>query len=81
MKEYLKNSLEFVESNYPNSAVILGGDFNKFCFKSPAKLFHLKPIINFPTSSSLGQFFQNVPFEDILSSIQSPCENSQFLPT
>ena len=100
----------------------------------PAKLFHLKPIINFPTRgnnildpiftnlqdfymapnrrcpfglsdhltitifpairqksvsekriikvrdkrrrniSSLGRFFQNVPFEDILSSVQSPCE-------
>ena len=134
MKEYLKNSLEFIESNYPNSAIILGGDFNKLCFKSPAKLFHLKPIINFPTRgnnildqiftnlqdfymapnrrcpfglsdhltitifpairqksvsekkiikvrdkrrsniSSLGRFFQNVPFEDILSSVQSPCE-------
>ena len=24
--------------------------------------------------SSLGRFFQNVPFEDILSSVQSPCE-------
>ena len=24
--------------------------------------------------SSFGRFFQNVPFEDILSSVQSPCE-------
>lgn len=50
-------------SNYPNSAVILAGDFNKHCFKFSAKYFNLiKPITNLPTrgNSTLDQIFNNL---------------------
>jgi hypothetical protein len=49
-------------SNYPNSAVILAGDFNKLSFKFSAKYFHLKSITNLPTrgNSTLDQIFNNL---------------------
>jgi hypothetical protein len=49
MKEHLKSSLEIIETHYPNSGIVLAGDFNQLDFKSTAKLFNLKPAINFPT--------------------------------
>ena len=43
MRDHLKNSLECVEADYPHSAVIISGDFNKLDFRVPAKCFQLKP--------------------------------------
>ena len=36
MQEYLMSSLEFLESNFSNIAIILAGDFNQLNFKSAA---------------------------------------------
>ncbi len=36
MQEYLMSSLEFLESQFPNIAIILAGDFNQLNFKSAA---------------------------------------------
>ena len=62
MKEYLKSSLETIETCYPNSGIVLAGDFNQLDFKSTAKLFNLKPAIIFPTrgSNTLDQIFTNL---------------------
>ena len=62
MRDHLKNSLECVEADYPHSAVILAGDFNKLDFRIPAKCFQLKPTVNFPTRGAniLDQVFTNL---------------------
>ena len=62
MKEHLKSSLEIIETRYPNSGIVLAGDFNQLDFKSTAKLFNLKPAINFPTRgiNTLDQIFTNL---------------------
>ena len=62
MKEHLKSSLELIETLYPNSGIILAGDFNQLDFKSTAKLFNLKPAIYFPTrgNNTLDQIFTNL---------------------
>ena len=62
MKDHLKLSLEIIETRYPNSGIILAGDFNKLDFKSTGKLFNLKPTINFPTrgANTLDQIFTNL---------------------
>jgi hypothetical protein len=62
MKEHLKSSLEIIEIRYPNSGIVLAGDFNQLDFKSTAKLFNLKPAINFPTRgiNTLDQIFTNL---------------------
>ena len=62
MKEHLKSSLEIIETHYPNSGIVLAGDFNQLDFKSTAKLFNLKPAINFPTrgTNTLDQIFTNL---------------------
>ncbi len=62
MKEHLKSSLKLIETLYPNSGIILAGDFNQLDFKSTAKLFNLKPAINFPTrgNNTLDQIFTNL---------------------
>ena len=62
LRDHLKNSLECVEADYPHSAVILAGDFNKLDFRIPAKCFQLKPTVNFPTRGAniLDQVFTNL---------------------
>ncbi len=62
MKDHLKSSLEIIETLYPNSGIILAGDFNQLDFKSIAKLFNLKLAINFPTrgNNTLDQIFTNL---------------------
>lgn len=62
VREYLKSSLENVESNYSNSAIILAGDFNKLDFKAAGKCYRLKPIIEFPTrgANTLDQIYTNL---------------------
>ena len=62
MKEYIRVSLEKVESSFPNSAMILAGDFNKLDLKPTAKAFQLKPTIKFPTrgGNTLDQMFTNL---------------------
>ena len=64
-KEYLMSSLEQVESKYPNSRIILTGDFNRTLepmLKTSAKIFQLKPIVHFPTrgANTLDQIFTNL---------------------
>ena len=62
MKEYIRVSLEKVESSFPNSAMILAGYFNKLDLKPTAKAFQLKPTINFPTrgGNTLDKIFTNL---------------------
>ena len=62
MRDHLKNSLESVEADYPHSAVITAGDFNKLDFRIPAKCFQPKPTVNFPTRGAniLDQVFTNL---------------------
>ena len=51
-----------VESKFPNSVIILAGDFNKVDFTSAAKSFQLKLIMDFPTRgvNTLNQIFTNI---------------------
>lgn len=64
MKEYLIQSLERLEAEYPNRAVFLAGDFNKTLLplvKSAVKYFQLKPVVKYPTRGDriLDQIFTN----------------------
>ena len=63
MREYLRSSLEIVESKFPSHAFIFAGDFNKLDFKSTAKTFQLKPSITFPTrgNNTLDQILPTFP--------------------
>ena len=66
MRDHLISSLEKVESRYPNSAIIMAGDFNKTLlplFRRAAKAFQLKPMVDFPTrgENTLDQLFTNIP--------------------
>ena len=66
MRDHLISSLEKVESRYPNSAIIMAGDFNKTIlplFRRAAKAFQLKPMVDFPTrgENTLDQLFTNIP--------------------
>ena len=61
MKDYLEN----VESEYPNSAIIMAGDFNKTLmplFRAAVRSFQLKPMVDFPTRGErlLDQIFTNL---------------------
>lgn len=49
MRDYIRDALVKIESTYPNSAVIIAGDFNKLDLKAAVRPFQLKPAINFPT--------------------------------
>ena len=62
MKEHLKSSLEIIETHYPNSGIVLAGYFNQLDFNSTAKLFNLKPAMNFPTRgiNTLDQIYTNI---------------------
>ena len=65
MKDYLITSLENVESEYPNSAIIMAGDFNKTLmplFRAAVRSFQLKPMVDFPTRGErlLDQIFTNL---------------------
>ena len=65
MKDYLITSLENVESEYPNSAIIMAGDFNKTLmplFRAAVRSFQLKPMVDFPTRGErlLDQIFPNL---------------------
>ncbi|XP_028414247.1 uncharacterized protein LOC114537304 [Dendronephthya gigantea] len=64
MKEYLIQSLERLEAEYPHCAVFLAGDFNKTLLplvKSAVKNFQLKPMVKQPTRGDniLDQIFTN----------------------
>lgn len=62
MREYIRSSLVEIESTFPNSAVIIAGDFNRLDLKSTAQTFQLKPVIEFPTRgvNTLDQIFTNL---------------------
>ena len=52
IKDYLGSSLETMESKYPNSAIIMTGDFNKSLLpmiQQIARAYQFKPMIDFPT--------------------------------
>ena len=64
MKEYLMLSLERLEVEYPNCAILLAGDFNKTLLPmvtSAVKTFQLKPVVTSPTRGDriLDQIFTN----------------------
>ena len=75
MSEYLKSTLEMVETQFSNSAIILAGDFNKLSFKIAARCYELKPTINFPTrgSNTLDQIYTNMQ-----NYYQPPTKNPPF---
>ena len=62
MREYIQSSLEHIESSFPNSAVIIAGDFNKLDLRSTVKVFQLKPVIDFLTRGAniLDQIYTNL---------------------
>ena len=45
LNEYLIASLDKMEATFPNSGILIAGDFNKFDFKASAKCYQLEPII------------------------------------
>ena len=49
MRDHLFQSLALVESKYPNSALIVAGDFNRLDITSIKKHFRLKQIVKKPT--------------------------------
>jgi hypothetical protein len=49
MINYLFESLVSLETKFPNSGIILSGDFNKLNVHLLKKGFKLRQIINFPT--------------------------------
>ena len=65
IKDYLGSSLETMESKYPNSAIIMTGDFNKSLLpmiQSTTRTYQLKPMIDFPTRgvNTLDKIFTNI---------------------
>ena len=62
MREYIRTTLEKIESSFPNSGVILAGDFNKLDLRSIVKPFQLKSTVNFPTrgANTLDQIFTSL---------------------
>ena len=62
LNEYLTSSLDKIEAKFPNSGILIAGDFNKFDFKASAKCYLLKPIIKNPTQgkNTLDQIYTNL---------------------
>ena len=62
LSEYLTSSLDKIEANFPNSGILIAGDFNKFDFTASAKCYQLEPIIKFPTRGKniLDQIYTNL---------------------
>ena len=52
MLEYLTNCLSTIESRYPNSGIILLGDFNQLNIASLNRSYNLKQIVKFQTRGS-----------------------------
>ena len=52
MLEYLTNCLSSIESQYPNSGIILLRDFNQLNIASLKRGYNLKQIVKFPTRGS-----------------------------
>ena len=48
MRDCIQSSLEHIQSSFPNNAVIIAGDFNKLDLRATAKVFQLKPTVDFP---------------------------------
>ena len=49
MQEYLFQSLQLVESRFPDCALIVAGDFNRLDTKPIERHFRLKQILKIPT--------------------------------
>ena len=62
LNEYLTASLDKMEAKFPNSGILIAGDFNQFYFKAPAKCYQLEPIIKIPSrgKTTLGQIWTNL---------------------
>ena len=62
MNEYLTSPLNKIEAQFPNSGILIAGDFNKFHFKASAKCYQLEPIIKIPTRdrNTLDQIYTNL---------------------
>ena len=62
MRDYTQSSLEHIESSSSNNAVIIAGDFNKLDLRETAKVFQLKPTVDFPTRGAniLHQIYMNL---------------------
>ena len=52
MLDYLSNCLSYIESHFPNSGLILLGDFNKLNITRPCSSYNLKQIVKFATRGS-----------------------------
>ena len=66
MEEYLMLSLERLEVEYSNCAILLAGDFNKTLLpmvNSAVKIFQLKPVVTSPTRGDriVDQILQIAP--------------------
>ena len=55
-------TLETIEVKYPNNAIVVAGDFNKFNFKAQARNYQLKPLVKIPTrgNNTLDQIFTHL---------------------
>ena len=62
LNEYLTSSLNKIEAQFPNSGVLIAGNFNKVDFKASANCYQLEPIIKIPTRgrSTLDQIYTNL---------------------
>ena len=62
LNEYLTSSLDKIEAQFPNSGILIAGDFNKFDFKASGKCYQLEPIIKIPTrgKNTLDQICTNL---------------------
>ena len=62
LNEYLTPTLNKIEAQFPNSGILIAGDFNKFDFKASAKCYQLEPIIKIPTRgrNTLDQIYTNL---------------------
>ena len=62
LREYLMSTLETIEVKYPNSAIVVADDFNKFNNKAQARNYQLKPLAKIPTrgNNTLDQLFTNL---------------------
>ena len=52
MLDYLSNCLSYIESHFPNSGLILLGDFNKLNITRLCSSYNLKQIVKFATLGS-----------------------------
>lgn len=75
MIEYLLNTLSNIESAYPNSALLLAGDFNRLDVSQVINQFRLKQLVNFATR---GERTLDLILSNLSDYYQDPAKSSPF---